>query len=152
MATYYNIIDTEMREFLESQGFSQVSIPRTIELVFGKRVYQDNLQLTLRVFTGINPSGSSRAVGEDAIRVILFMRSSDGNIIKLGGSKRVHRVQNWKKNLQSRIDSWIDFMPKCKCSQCGSPMLPRTGKNGNFLGCSEYPKCKNTMSAVRKDV
>jgi len=130
---------------LESQGFVQVAVPRTIELVFGKRVDQDNLQLTLRIYTGINPSGSSRGVGKDAIRVMLFMRS-DGEIVKLGGSKRVNRVQNWKRNLQARINSWLDFMPKHKCSQCGSPMLPRKGKNGNFLGCSKYPECKNTMS------
>lgn len=156
-ATYYNISENEMREFLEGQGFSQIKLPRTIELVFAKRVDQDDLPLSLRVFTGINPSGSSRAVGKDAIRVTLFMRTRQAirfedvpsNIIKLGGSKRVHRVENWKKNLQSRIDSWLDFMPKHKC-KCGSPMVPRNGENGKFLGCSQYPNCKNTRSLKEK--
>jgi len=33
-----------------------------------------------------------------------------------------------------------------KCEQCGGEMLKRWGKNGFFLGCSGYPKCKNTKS------
>ena len=32
-----------------------------------------------------------------------------------------------------------------KCEDCGEEMLKRWGKNGFFLGCSGYPKCKNTQ-------
>jgi DNA topoisomerase-1 len=28
--------------------------------------------------------------------------------------------------------------------ECGKPMLIRNGRRGRFLGCSGYPKCKNT--------
>jgi DNA topoisomerase-1 len=31
------------------------------------------------------------------------------------------------------------------CSECGSKMFKRWSKNGWFLGCSAYPKCKNTQ-------
>lgn len=31
------------------------------------------------------------------------------------------------------------------CSRCGSPMIVRKGKRGEFLGCSSFPKCRNTM-------
>jgi DNA topoisomerase-1 len=31
------------------------------------------------------------------------------------------------------------------CSECGSKMLKRWSKNGWFLGCSAYPKCKTTL-------
>ena len=145
MAEYYNISEDEMRQFLEAQGFVQMKLPRTKELVFGKRLDQDNIALSLRVYTGIDPNGSSREAGKDAIRVVLFMRSRDGSIFKLGGSKRVHRVLFCKKNLQKRLDSWLDSMPEHKCSKCGSPMLPRKGQFGKFLGCSRYPQCKNTL-------
>jgi DNA topoisomerase-1 len=30
------------------------------------------------------------------------------------------------------------------CDECGKPMIIRKGKRGYFLGCSGYPKCKNT--------
>ncbi|HEX2676132.1 MAG TPA: DNA topoisomerase, partial [Polyangiales bacterium] len=33
-----------------------------------------------------------------------------------------------------------------KCELCGSPMMKRWGRNGWFLGCSTYPKCKSTRS------
>jgi restriction system protein len=32
------------------------------------------------------------------------------------------------------------------CSRCGSPMVLKTGKRGEFLGCSSFPKCRNTKN------
>ena len=31
------------------------------------------------------------------------------------------------------------------CDECGKPMIVRSGRRGKFLGCSGYPRCKNTM-------
>ena len=31
------------------------------------------------------------------------------------------------------------------CEECGKPMVIRSGRRGKFLGCSGYPKCRNTM-------
>jgi len=31
------------------------------------------------------------------------------------------------------------------CSKCGAPMVVKSGRNGKFLACSAYPKCKNTQ-------
>ena len=36
-----------------------------------------------------------------------------------------------------------------KCELCGSPMVIKFGKNGDFLACSNYPKCKNTKNFIR---
>jgi DNA topoisomerase-1 len=30
------------------------------------------------------------------------------------------------------------------CDRCGSPMIIKWGRNGQFLACSAYPECKNT--------
>ncbi|MGH2830699.1 MAG: type I DNA topoisomerase [Actinomycetota bacterium] len=32
------------------------------------------------------------------------------------------------------------------CPQCGKPMLKRTGRFGEFLGCQDYPKCKGVKN------
>jgi DNA topoisomerase I len=32
------------------------------------------------------------------------------------------------------------------CEKCGKPMIIKLGRNGKFLACSGYPKCKNTKS------
>jgi DNA topoisomerase-1 len=33
-----------------------------------------------------------------------------------------------------------------KCPKCGKPMMVKKGRFGTFLACSDYPKCKTTMS------
>jgi DNA topoisomerase-1 len=37
-----------------------------------------------------------------------------------------------------------------KCSDCGKPMLIKTGRFGKFLACSGYPECKKTMPLMVK--
>ena len=32
------------------------------------------------------------------------------------------------------------------CKECGAMMLKRTGRTGDFLGCSRFPKCRGTRS------
>lgn len=32
------------------------------------------------------------------------------------------------------------------CEKCGSAMVVKNGRNGKFLACSAYPKCKNTKT------
>jgi DNA topoisomerase-1 len=36
------------------------------------------------------------------------------------------------------------------CDECGKPMVIRHGRRGPFLGCSGYPKCKNTGDVPAK--
>jgi restriction system protein len=36
--------------------------------------------------------------------------------------------------------------PTSKCSRCGSPLVLRTGKRGQFYGCSNFPKCRYTKN------
>lgn len=38
-----------------------------------------------------------------------------------------------------------------KCEKCGSPMVIKWGRNGNFIACSNYPTCKNTQNFTRAD-
>jgi len=35
-----------------------------------------------------------------------------------------------------------------KCDKCGEPMVLRWGRNGRFLACSAYPKCRNAKPYV----
>ena len=37
------------------------------------------------------------------------------------------------------------------CEKCGSPMVVRSSKYGEFYGCSNYPKCKNIIP-IEKEV
>ena len=37
-----------------------------------------------------------------------------------------------------------------KCEKCGSPMVIKWGKMGEFLACTGYPECKNTKDFTRE--
>ncbi len=37
------------------------------------------------------------------------------------------------------------------CEECGSPMVIKFGRNGEFLACSNYPRCKNTKNFRRDE-
>jgi DNA topoisomerase-1 len=43
---------------------------------------------------------------------------------------------------ESRQPQLTDY----KCELCEAPMMRRWGRNGFFLGCSKFPKCKSTRS------
>src|SRR5689334_9063210 len=40
------------------------------------------------------------------------------------------------------------------CDKCGSPMVKRKGKFGEFFGCSNYPKCNGIkkIQFVKKEI
>ncbi len=147
-AQYTDVTINEMDEFISSQGFKALVLPGTVERVYGRRVDRDGLQLTLRVYTGINPNGHSREVGADAIRCHVFWRDGTGTVRPCGGSKRVHRVKGWRKNLQSRLDAFEDLLGP-QCPNCEAPMVERTSKGKKFWGCSTYPTCKCTMQVTK---
>ncbi|PKN76365.1 MAG: type I DNA topoisomerase [Deltaproteobacteria bacterium HGW-Deltaproteobacteria-10] len=38
-----------------------------------------------------------------------------------------------------------------KCNKCGKPMIVKDGRFGQFLACSGYPECKNTLNATKNE-
>ena len=61
------------------------------------------------------------------------------NNIKDKKIKREH-INNIKNNVSKIDDS--------KCPKCGGNLIERSGKYGNFIGCSNYPKCKYTQKYI----
>ncbi|MFB3892616.1 MAG: topoisomerase DNA-binding C4 zinc finger domain-containing protein, partial [Phycisphaerae bacterium] len=37
------------------------------------------------------------------------------------------------------------------CPKCGKPMVIRSGKRGEFVGCTGYPRCKNAFDLDELD-
>ena len=152
MATFTNVTRGQMAAHLEPQGFKVMAIEGVIELVWGKVYRIDDVAVSMRIYTGINPTGESRDVGKDAIRVCFFYRNAfSGEIRRVGGTKRVHRVKGWKTNLQSRIDGWREQLGPL-CPKCGALTALRKPKGDAkwqaFYGCTNYPNCKGTIRAA----
>lgn len=143
-ATFQNISRDEMETFLAPKGFTQIFLTGVIELVYAKIVYNKNYKCSLRVFTGINPSGESREVGKDAIRVEAYYRTNPTDEpVRIGGSKRVNRTTNWRKSLNERINSWETMLGPV-CDKCKAPMVERENSKTKekFWGCSQFRKTK----------
>lgn len=138
--TFVTIYEPEMREFVESQGFTEIFLDRTQEIVYSKVVAK---RTCVRIYTSV-AHGKSRDIGEDAIRVSLVYKRPDGEITGIGKTAHVKRIDTWKMNLQKRLDMWT-LLQGPTCPQCQSPTKKRKGKYGEFFGCVQYPACQGVV-------
>jgi len=42
------------------------------------------------------------------------------------------------------LEGWVGIPYREPCPKCNGVMLEKTGKYGDFKGCSNYPRCKFT--------
>jgi DNA topoisomerase-1 len=52
------------------------------------------------------------------------------------------RAEAQKDEIKKQLEEKTDEV----CEKCGKPMIIKLGRNGKFIACSGYPKCKNTKS------
>ncbi|MEA3523650.1 MAG: NERD domain-containing protein [Campylobacterota bacterium] len=93
-------------------------------------------------YIGYIQSFTERVFSEDDVRKIIGTIES-GKIAKSFKTNREH-VQSLKERHSVKNNYRND--PKITCKKCGSAMMERTNKKTGdvFLGCSNYPKCRNT--------
>lgn len=82
--------------------------------------------------------------------------------------ERLYQMSLGKDNLEAFLRDQLDFLKSLvtaaggvvmkvegakACPDCGSPMVKRHGKYGDFYGCSNYPKCRHTepITEAEKD-
>lgn len=150
--SYTEITRDEMDAVLLSQGFKRGTVAGTLEWIYAKgiqiKVSGKPTDYALTIYSSVDVrTNRSRSVGQDAIRVcITKMRGKYLDV--MAGDKRVNRVENWRVNLQERINRITDNFVACPV--CGAPMIQRRykvqGKDRTFLGCSTYheTKCRGT--------
>lgn len=153
MANYVNIPLKDFEDFILPLGFQDMThrLERVKEKVFGKVVKAKGRVFSVRVYSSI-ANGSGRDSGKDAIRVEVWTRNKDHKPVRLGGCKRVHRVEGWRDNLHKRLETAAKkYVDAPDCPACGNPMAlrePRKGKKHKpFYGCTSYPDCKATRPA-----
>ena len=54
-------------------------------------------------------------------------------------------IRDERGNIQP-VDPISEELADKVCERCGSPMVVKRGRYGEFLACSAYPDCKNTQS------
>lgn len=67
--------------------------------------------------------------------------------IESGQVDHINMLKKFFPDFKKELDKAYLGHGATMCSKCGSPMSVRTTKTGDkFLGCSGYPKCKNTVN------
>ena len=59
------------------------------------------------------------------------------------------RLDDARKQMKSIKALGVDT--ELKCPNCGSPLVIKYGRTGEFLACSSYPKCKYTSDFIRDE-
>ncbi len=145
MSQYCEIPKDDMESFMAVSRFAQIEVPGSVELVYERPVSKG---LSVRVFSSVTDRlDAARPVGADAIRVVVWAK--DKRIV-VASEKRVHRVAGWRQNLADRIAKALSRIergqiPTC---HCGGYWVKRSGRFGEFFGCSNYPTCRNTRKAM----
>ncbi|MFW6008187.1 MAG: type I DNA topoisomerase [archaeon] len=83
---------------------------------------------------------------------------SDLDKISKGSLNYIKMLKQFYSNFEDELLAARKKLPKKiygeksdkKCDKCGADMYIKKGKHGKFLACSDYPKCKNTISLEEK--
>lgn len=81
----------------------------------------------------------SRSIMENIRKKLITFKIEDHKKKKQVAKQHVQNIKQDQK--QKRIS-----IQKNICPRCGGSLVTRTGKNGTFKGCSNFPKCRYTVN------
>lgn len=73
----------------------------------------------------------------------------NGHFLACGGYPECRYSRNYTRDEKGKlqvVEPETRLAENVNCDKCGSPMVVKQGKYGDFLACSGYPDCKNTRS------
>ena len=144
---------------LESKGIGRpstyASITNTIQerkyvILKAKRFFPTELGLTVNKFLVAN--------FENFLNVKFTAQMEEElDEIEFGKVVWYKLLEKYYKSLKTSLDK-VDIKKSkesliektdIKCDKCGSPMVVKWGKNGQFLACSNFPTCRNIKNFTR---
>jgi superfamily II helicase len=114
-----------------------------------------NSRVEIHVYSTLSEGASQvRAIGEDAIRVVLFDVKAGKPI---AGTQKVLRTEGattvWSR-IENRITELLNahYRPTKFCLRCGSHLVERTNRNTGekFWGCGAFPLCGQIIETAKK--
>ncbi len=73
---------------------------------------------------------------------MLIKRSRSGEFLACSNFPACKNSKNFTRDKDGKIVISERRELDEKCPQCGSPLVEKTGRFGEFIACSNYPKCK----------
>ncbi len=75
----------------------------------------------------------------------------NGRFLACSNYPACKNTMNFTHDEEGKIRHMETQTTDVKCDKCGKPMIVKEGRFGQFLACSGYPECKNTMNAARNE-
>jgi hypothetical protein len=122
-----------LKEYSNAKYFSIIVFISSAEIkvnTTAQVIHTANLISTIYKYTEANISDNERD--------IIFQKINQLNSIATFEKDKHIQFINQKVQERSRL------VKENRCQKCGSNLIVRNGKFGEFLGCSTYPKCKFT--------
>ena len=73
---------------------------------------------------------------------MLIKRSKGGEFLSCSRYPACKNSKSFKRDEEGKIVILVPEVLDEKCPQCGSDLMKRNGRYGEFTACSAYPKCK----------
>lgn len=73
---------------------------------------------------------------------MVVKRSKNGEFLGCDRFPKCRNIKNFTRGEDGKINILVPKVLEEKCPECGSPLMIRTGRYGEFTACSNYPKCK----------
>jgi DNA topoisomerase-1 len=75
----------------------------------------------------------------------------NGNFLACSNYPECKNTMNVIQDKEGKIKNAESKTTDAKCNKCGKAMIVKEGRFGQFLACSGYPECKNTINATQND-
>lgn len=141
---YIPITYSQFKSFMEDElKFKEIVVEGVHERIWSFVIVGTSYEI--RVFSSVsNVTDVTRHNGKDAIRCILIDTTKGTKPLV---SHSVYRTKNALPNVRKYCrELWKSHRSKCAC---GGLMVQRVSStNHRFLGCTNYPNCKNTQNIV----
>lgn len=118
------------------------------EHVYKIQIANGNLKrVAILIRSSVKADGFAALAGEDSIRMWL-VNIVDNKPLGKKIDAYTTRVPEWETCMASKIkELYLRGYNMTDCPKCDGVMVLRKGKYGEFYGCSNYPRCRNTMNA-----
>ncbi len=73
---------------------------------------------------------------------MVIKRSKNGEFLSCSAFPKCKNIKSFERDAEDKIVIKVPVTLDESCPNCGSPLVARTGKYGEFIACSTYPKCK----------
>lgn len=130
---------------LENRGIGR---PATYAEIFAKITGRDYVVMTGSTY---KPTDLGRKINAELVKYFEFMdygytANMEQQLDEIANKNKNHikMLKDFYKPFKKSLDDAYVTHGAGICEKCTHPMVQRASKNGPFIGCSNFPKCKNT--------